>query len=182
MINRPIVDFRSILRSMTHPKSKKYRINKDLGEMIQERTKHRAFHPNGPQKILSLSPAVFAVMRTSPEGDQLVVTLTNVTRSRCRVEIPLRDVGGLKGPWRDLLSEKEFTAKKDLSPSPFSHTTCYGSSRHSAKNEKWLSPRNRRCHQYLICVWTITRVKRALFKLPEANYGESSTVRNSILL
>jgi glycosidase len=112
-INRTIVDCRSLMRSMKHPKSKKYRINQGLGKMIQVRTKHRAFHPNGPQKILSLSPQVFAVMRTSPEGDQVVVALTNVGRSRCRVEIPLGDVGGHEGRWQDLLSEREISAKKD---------------------------------------------------------------------
>jgi hypothetical protein len=64
---------------------------------MDARCNHRAFHPNGPQKILSLAPAVFALIRTSPEGDQWVVTLTNVTRSRCRVEIPLKDVGGFQG-------------------------------------------------------------------------------------
>ena len=81
--------------------------------MIQARTKHRAFHPNGPQKILYLSPAVFAVMRTSPEGDRVVVTLTNVTKFKHRVEIPIEEMNGYKGHWQDLLSEKEFSAKKE---------------------------------------------------------------------
>jgi sucrose phosphorylase len=113
VINRAIVDLRSLMRSMTHPKSKKYRINQDLGKMIQARTKHRAFHPNGPQKILSLSPAVFAVMRTSPEGDRVVVTLTNVTKFKHRVELPIEEMNGYKGPWQDLLSQKEFSPKKE---------------------------------------------------------------------
>ncbi len=113
VINRAIVDLRSLMRSMTHPKSKKYRINQDLGRMIQARTKHRAFHPNGPQKILSLSPAVFAVMRTSPEGDRVVVTLTNVTKFKHRVEIPIEEMNGYKGHWQDLLSKKEFSPKKE---------------------------------------------------------------------
>jgi glucosylglycerate phosphorylase len=101
------------MRSMTHPKSKKYRINQDLGRMIQARTKHRAFHPNGPQKILSLSPAVLAVTRTSPEGDRVAVTLTNVTKFKHRVEIPLEEMNGYKGHWQDLLSENEFSPKKE---------------------------------------------------------------------
>jgi len=113
VINRAIVDLRSLVRSMTTPKSKKYRINQDLGKMIQARTKHRAFHPNGPQKILSLSPAVFAVMRTSPEGDRVVVTLTNVTKFRHRVEIPIEEMNGYKRHWQDLLNEKEFSPKKE---------------------------------------------------------------------
>ena len=113
VINRAIVDLRSLMRSMTHPKSKKYRINQDLGRMVQARTKHRAFHPNGPQKILSLSPAVFAVMRTSPEGDRVVVTLTNVTKFKHRVEIPIEEMNGYRGHWQDLLSEKKFSPKKE---------------------------------------------------------------------
>ena len=113
VINRAIIELPSLLRSMSHPKSKKYRINQELGKMIQARTKHRAFHPNGPQKVLSLSPSVFAVMRTSPEGDRSVLTLTNVTRVKRRVEIPLKEIGRVQGPWRDLLSAKEFSTKKE---------------------------------------------------------------------
>jgi sucrose phosphorylase len=114
VINRAIVDLPSLLRSMRHPKSKKYRINQELGKMIQVRTTHRAFHPNGAQEILSLSSAVFAVKRTSPEGDRFVVSLTNVTNFKCTVQIPLREVGGLEGPWHDLLSGKEFSTKQGL--------------------------------------------------------------------
>jgi len=99
---------------MTHPKSKKYRINRDLGKMIQARTKHRAFHPNSPQKILSLSPAVLAVMRTSPEGDRFILTLTNVTKFKCRIQISLGEVGGSEGLWCDLLSAKALKTKQDL--------------------------------------------------------------------
>jgi len=111
--DRAIVDLRSLVRSMTHPKSKKYRINQDLGKMIQAPTNHRAFHPSGPQKILSLSPGVFALMRTSPEGDRSVVTLTNVTKFERRAEIPLEEANRYKGHWQDLLSEKGFSPKKE---------------------------------------------------------------------
>lgn len=113
LINRMIVDLGSIMRSMNYPRSKKYRINQYLGNMIQKRTTYPAFHPNGRQKVLNLSPKLFAVTRTSPAGEQIVVTLTNVTKSRCRVEIPLRDMGGLRERWRDLLSDKEFIPAND---------------------------------------------------------------------
>ncbi|MCU0596227.1 MAG: alpha-glucosidase C-terminal domain-containing protein [Desulfobacterota bacterium] len=52
-------------------------------------------------------------MRTSPEGEFTVLTVTNVTRIRCRVEIPLEDVKRYQGPWHDLLSEKKINPKKD---------------------------------------------------------------------
>lgn len=112
LINRTIVDLDSIMRSMTYPKSKKYRINRQLGKMIQTRATHSAFHPNGRQKILSLSPKLFTVIRTSLAGDQVVVTVTNVTKNRCSVKIPLSEMGGGE-QWRDLLSDKEFSSKKE---------------------------------------------------------------------
>jgi sucrose phosphorylase len=113
VINRAMVDLRSLLRSLRHPRGKKYRINRDLGKMIQARCDHRAFHPNGTQKVLSLNPAVFAVIRTTPEGDRPILALTNVTRIRRRVEIPLEDVKRDQGPWHDLLSEKKINPKKE---------------------------------------------------------------------
>jgi glucosylglycerate phosphorylase len=113
VINRAIVDLRSLLRSLKHPRSKKYRINRDLGKMIHARCNHRAFHPNGRQKVLFLSPAVFALVRASPEGDRTVLTLTNVTRMKRKVEIPIEEVKRCEGPWQDLLSEKKFSPKKE---------------------------------------------------------------------
>jgi len=116
IINRSIVDLRSLMRSMKHAKSKKFRINRDLGKMLEARSGNRAFHPNGPQKILSLSPHVFAVMRTSPEGDRAVLALINATRSLRRVSIPVQDIGVQADCWRDLLSEREFHTKKAQLP------------------------------------------------------------------
>lgn len=107
-INRTLVDFSSIMRSMNHPKSKKYRINQSFGKMITLRTKHGAFHPNGSQTILSLSPSVFASMRKSPGGEDLVVTLTNVAQSACTVAISSGEIVKFKASWLDLLSEREF--------------------------------------------------------------------------
>lgn len=113
VINRAIVDLRSLMRSFRHPRSKKYRINRDLGKMIHTRCNHRAFHPNGSQKVLALSPAVFAVVRTTPEGDRPVLTLTNVTGMKRRIEISIEEANGYEGSWRDLLSEKKFSPRKE---------------------------------------------------------------------
>lgn len=112
VINRSMVDCRSIMRSMRHPRSKKFRINRMLGKMVHVRTHHRAFHPNGPQQILFLSPAVFAVKRTSPEGDRCVIALINVSQSRQRIQIASMDTGRWEGKWQDLLSEREYGSKR----------------------------------------------------------------------
>lgn len=113
VINRAVADVRSVRRSLSHPMSKKHRINDGLGRMIQARAASRAFHPAGRQRVLHLSPAVFAVARTSPEGGSFVVTLVNVTASRTAVEIPAADLAGREGPWRDLLSERTFAPGRE---------------------------------------------------------------------
>ena len=88
-INRTIVDVDSIIESMNNPSSKKSLINRDLGKLIGIRIKKRAFHPNGNQQILMISQSVFAVLRTSPELDQHILTITNVTGKECRIEISM---------------------------------------------------------------------------------------------
>ncbi len=110
-INRTIMDYNSIMRSMSYSKSKKFRINRRLGQIIQARTQNAAFHPNGSQKVMFLDRSVFIVLRQSPEADQIVLTLTNVSGHSRKVEIPMDDVGGFSGRWMDLLSVEEFKPK-----------------------------------------------------------------------
>jgi sucrose phosphorylase len=74
----------------------------------------RAFHPNADQRVLMISPDVFAVVRTSPEGDQHVLALTNVTDREIEIEIPLADTGVKQTDWRDLLSDRELKAEKGI--------------------------------------------------------------------
>lgn len=110
-INRTVIDANSIKRSMNYPKSKKFRINKSLGTLLNIRKKFRAFHPNGDQQILQLSSQVFTVLRTSPEKDQQILTMTNVTDQECSLEIPLPEIGLSKTRWKNLINGKSVSAK-----------------------------------------------------------------------
>ncbi|HUV83149.1 MAG TPA: alpha-amylase family glycosyl hydrolase [archaeon] len=110
-INRTIVDVDSIIESMNDPSSKKSLINRDLGRLIGIRIKKRAFHPNGDQQILMISQSVFAVLRTSPEMDQHILTITNVTGKECRIEIPMSDIGSSESRWYDLIERKAWLAE-----------------------------------------------------------------------
>jgi len=110
-INRTVVDVDSIMKSMNYPRSKKSRINRSLGRLIEIRTNKRAFHPNGGQKILMISPSVFAVMRTSPEKDQHILSITNVTSKECHLEISLSKINSSESQWNDLLGERTLVAE-----------------------------------------------------------------------
>ncbi|MCD4842192.1 MAG: sugar phosphorylase [Methanosarcinales archaeon] len=110
-INRTIVDVDSIIESMNNPSSKKSLINRELGRLIGIRINKRAFHPNGDQQILMISPSVFTVLRTSPEMDQHILTITNVTGRECRIEIPMSDIGSSESRWYDLINRKAQSAE-----------------------------------------------------------------------
>jgi sucrose phosphorylase len=110
-INRMVIDAEAITMALKDPLSKISRINRELGRLISIRTKQRAFHPNGAQKILRISPKIFSVLRTSPDNNQHILCLTNVANAVCKIEIPLSEVGLEKQNWIDLVSEMGWMAE-----------------------------------------------------------------------
>jgi len=78
-------------------------------EMLRIRGQHAAFYPSGEQQILDINPAVFAVVRISPDGDELIVCLINVSGEKQMVELTPEQVGDKDaGFWLDLLSGELF--------------------------------------------------------------------------
>jgi glucosylglycerate phosphorylase len=110
-INRKVIDGRAITEALKDPLSKLSRISREFGRLIAIRTKKRAFHPNGDQHVLMVSSDIFAVLRMSPEGDQSILTLTNVTNKVCRLEVPLSQLGTGENRWYDLVSGVEWMAE-----------------------------------------------------------------------
>jgi glycosidase len=110
-INRTVIDAEAISKALKDPFSKVSRINRELGRLITIRTKQRAFHPGGDQRILILSPAIFSVLRTSPKKDQHILALTNVTGNVCKLKVPLSELGIVETHWYDLVSEVEWMAE-----------------------------------------------------------------------
>jgi hypothetical protein len=48
-------------------------------DLIRARAAQRAFHPNGSQQVLPLHPALFVLLRTSPDGDESLLCIHNVS-------------------------------------------------------------------------------------------------------
>ncbi|MBE9581547.1 MAG: alpha-glucosidase C-terminal domain-containing protein, partial [Proteobacteria bacterium] len=112
-INRTVIDRKAITDALSDPLSKISRINRELGRLITIRTKQRAFHPGGDQQVLTFSPSIFCVLRTSPKGDQHILALTNVTNKACQIEVPLSELGTKETHWYDLVSEVEWMAEDE---------------------------------------------------------------------
>ncbi|HEY54184.1 MAG TPA: DUF3459 domain-containing protein [Caldilineae bacterium] len=81
-------------------------------EMLRIRRQHPAFHPAGEQRILDINPAVFAVARTAPGEEELVVCLINVSGRKQTVELTPTLVGAPTGDsWLDLLGGEQIAGR-----------------------------------------------------------------------
>lgn len=108
-INRTVLDARILDEQVRDPNSKLSRIF-EMSLYNDKRVLYRAFHPNGNQKILMLRPEIFAVLRTSPEGDQHILALTNVANRHISVEVPLSRLDVEDTQWHDIVAEKDYQA------------------------------------------------------------------------
>ena len=88
-INRQIIDASKLDEELNLPNSKLSRLTHYLSRILEIRVRQKAFHPNGEQQILSLSPECFVVLRIAPNCEEHILTLTNVTNKVCQIEVPL---------------------------------------------------------------------------------------------
>lgn len=110
-VNRGVVDETYLARNLAEPGSKLNHISDQLGRLLEMRVRHKAFHPNAEQQVLLLSPGVFALLRTSPRGDEHILALTNVTERACRVALSPKEIGLEQSQWYDLVSGRGWMAR-----------------------------------------------------------------------
>jgi glucosylglycerate phosphorylase len=112
-VNRAPVLAEQVAYEKTDPGSKLFLLLTRSRTLYMTRTGKRAFHPRGSQKVLPLSPDAFCLVRQSPEGDESILSLINVTGRKSRITVSVEEVKTGERHWRDLLSGKYFTARKD---------------------------------------------------------------------
>jgi sucrose phosphorylase len=110
-VNRGAIDSKALAEALKDPRSKNALLRKNNSRLMLIRTSQRSFHPHGGQRVLMTSPAIFTVLRTSPEGDEHLLTMTNVTKDECTIEIPLSELSLEETRWYDLVNEKEWKAE-----------------------------------------------------------------------
>ena len=109
-MNRAVINVQKLMEEAKDPGSRISRLARQWPKLSLTRTGQRAFHPHGDQKVLTLSPQVFTVLRTSPEGDENILTMTNVANKQIDLEISLSEVGVKATQWFDLVNEREYNA------------------------------------------------------------------------
>ncbi|MCP4543734.1 MAG: sugar phosphorylase [Chloroflexi bacterium] len=78
-INREKFQRDQLKQDLANANSLRHQVFYAYLDLIRTRIAHRAFHPNGPQKILSSHPALFVLLRTSPEGGESLLCIHNVS-------------------------------------------------------------------------------------------------------
>jgi glucosylglycerate phosphorylase len=88
-INRQKLERPDLERELADPSSRRSQVSAGLQRLMAARRSTAAFHPNGPQTVLTLDPQVFALLRTSPDGEQAALCLHNVANEFVAVEAKL---------------------------------------------------------------------------------------------
>ena len=112
-VNRGVIDSKTVAEGFKDPNSKISHLRRFGSKLNLTRTGHRAFHPHGDLRVLMVSSDVFTVFRISPEGDEHILTMTNVTDRVCTVEIPLSELNIEQTRWYDLVGEKEWIVENE---------------------------------------------------------------------
>jgi glucosylglycerate phosphorylase len=112
-INRTVINYNTLIETLANPDKLTDKIIHKLNALITIRTKQSAFHPNGAQDILKIKPEIFAVLRTSPNKDQHILSLINITDDEFQITIPKKTVNIFEQEWYDLISQDMYTFKDE---------------------------------------------------------------------
>ena len=108
-INREKFRRQQLEQALAAPDSLRHRVLFPYLHLIRTRAAHRAFHPNGSQQVLSLHPALFALLRGAPDGSEMLICVHNVSDCQQLLQI---DLDALpfphRGQVRDLITEAAF--------------------------------------------------------------------------
>ncbi len=78
-INRQKFQRAEIEAALADPASRQARVFDRLSRLLRLRSKHPAFHPLGGQQVIHENPAVFALLRISPDEVERVLCLQNIS-------------------------------------------------------------------------------------------------------
>ncbi len=110
-INRTIVNYNTLVDELDNSDTLIAKISDNMKDIISIRIMQRAFHPNGAQNILKIRPEIFAVLRTSPQKDQQILSLINVTDAQCHISIPMEAIHIFKQEWCNLIDQEKYAFK-----------------------------------------------------------------------
>jgi sucrose phosphorylase len=121
-INRTSIMKKELLAEMENKSSTIYQVATGITRLIHYRIQEKCFHPDAPQRILSLSDKVFAVLRSSTKGREQILAIINISKDKEPLSVDLKK-HGLRGQhWTCLLNKSSYSAvneKLELKLDPY---------------------------------------------------------------
>lgn len=117
-INREKLRASTVEDALSDPSSLRSQVFGAYRHLLGQRIQQPAFHPNGPQQVLRPHPALFTLLRTSPDGDQKVVAIHNVANQRVPLDLAALPLTGVRH-FRDLISGAAIGAAGTLDVAPY---------------------------------------------------------------
>ncbi|HEX5809736.1 MAG TPA: hypothetical protein VFY25_13805, partial [Anaerolineales bacterium] len=105
---------------LNDPSSVRHQVFQRYARLLRARSRSPAFHPHGGQQVLDVGDAVFALLRISPEDDERVLCLQNISDQAQRVGA--QKLAGLSsGHFMDLFTGQVINGSSadDLSMEPY---------------------------------------------------------------
>lgn len=92
-INRQKLALAELERELADPASLRHQVFARYRALLAARATCAAFHPLGAQRVLDLGDAVFALLRTAPDGGESALCLHNVSGQPLQVALDRRALG-----------------------------------------------------------------------------------------
>jgi glucosylglycerate phosphorylase len=103
-INRQKLDRATVDAELDTPGTLRNLVFSEFSHRIRVRRSERAFHPNGPQRIVATHAPLFVFERWSPEGSSKVLCVTNLSGRPQLLDAGRGQGLSVRGPLRDLLT------------------------------------------------------------------------------
>ncbi len=124
-INRERFEHIRLEEELSDPDSLRSRVFQAYTQLLKIRRRHPAFHPFGEQQVLSLDERVFAVLRSDPQGQSVVLALINFSNKTRNIVWNLIESGldaDVFPKWRDLIDGRTWITrdgKLNISVEPY---------------------------------------------------------------
>lgn len=96
VINRKQWEYRELVERLKNEETRTHRVMKRITDMLKVRGEHPAFDPDGDQRIVQTDSSVYALKRISPNREEVILSVNNVTRNEISMdtaELGLQDNG-----------------------------------------------------------------------------------------
>jgi glucosylglycerate phosphorylase len=114
-INRKKLERDELEDLLSDPRTLPARVFKRLVHLLRIRGEHPAFHPYGGQEVVTVTPGIFSLLRTSPDGREKILCLQSVSN----LEQSLKDRQPFNRWRHDLIENKRRNAELPLSLKPY---------------------------------------------------------------